>query len=59
VGLLGNVDTGLGLFTPAIEWRVSTMIGSRERFNVPTNQNIVVNFFSSIPRFKLLWFPSM
>lgn len=59
VGLLGNVDTGLGLFTPAIEWRVSTMIGSRERFNVPTNQNIVVNFFSSIPRFKLLWFPSI
>lgn len=57
VGLLGNIESAVGLFSPAIEWRVSTMIGSRERFNVPTNQYIVVNFFSSIPRFKLLWFP--
>jgi TatD DNase family protein len=57
VGLLGNIETGVGLFSPTLEWRVSTMLGSRERFDVPTNQYIVVNFFSSIPRFKLLWFP--
>ena len=57
VGLLGNIDSPVGLFAPTIEWRVSMMLGSRERINIETGEEITVNFFSSIPRFKLLWYP--
>ncbi len=59
VGLLGNIQTPVGLFAPTLEWRVSMMLGSRERTNIETGEKITVNFFSSIPRFKLLWYPPM
>ena len=57
VGLLGNIDSPVGLFAPTIEWRVSMMLGSRERFDIENQRTVRVSFFSSIPRFKLLWYP--
>lgn len=59
VGLLGNIDSPVGVFAPTIEWRVSMMLGSRERTNIETGKKITVNFFSSIPRFKLMWYPPL
>lgn len=63
VGLQANIPTPIGMFTPAMEWRVSTLLKSRERRFIDITQNIdkivPVTFFSSIPRFKLLWFPSL
>lgn len=63
VGLLGNINTPIGLLTPAIEWRVSTLLAERTRRVIDAANNTSsiksVSFFSSIPRFKLLWYPSL
>ncbi len=53
ISLIGNISTSFGMLTPVMEWRVSSILGNRK---LDGNER---SFFSSIPRFVVLWYPDV
>ncbi len=59
ISLVGNLDFGFGVITPVLEWRVSAILGSRTLESIESGGEQERSFFSSIPRFNLVWYPPL
>lgn len=60
VGLFGNVETPIGIISPGLEWRLSFLTGTEDRFVREGNgewYKYRISTFVSIPRITLLVFP--